>query len=259
MSSIFILKLILTPTLIALVTLIARRWGPVVGGWILGLPLTSGPASVFLALERGTEFAAQAIISSMLGLVATMIFCLTYAGMARRYPWLPCIVTAVTLNFIGVGILSTLTLPLMPASALSGAAIITALAVIKKAEAKPVAIRAPQWDLPVRMVIATTIVLLVTTLSQSLGPNLSGILSTFPVFITIMAVFTHRTSGIESVRQFLRGVIMGSFSFIAFAVTVNLTLGHLGLPVVYILGTFAAVGVNAAVMALFVHKKHPVE
>lgn len=256
MDSIVILKLFLTPTLIALVTLISRRWGPVVGGWIIGLPLTSGPVSLFLALERGTEFASLAIVSTLLGLVATMLYAMTYACMARRFSWRPSIMAALCVNFLGVAALSTVTLTLVSATLLACAAILAALAVVKKADARPVAIRSPRWDLPVRMAVATTIVLLVTALSHSLGPNLSGILSTFPVFISIMAVFTHSANGAESARQFLRGVVIGSFSFVAFGVVVNLTLGHLGLPVVYMLAALAAVGVNGAVMMLFVHARH---
>jgi hypothetical protein len=44
------IKLILTPLAITAIALAGRRWGPAVGGWIAGLPLTSGPVSLYLAL-----------------------------------------------------------------------------------------------------------------------------------------------------------------------------------------------------------------
>ena len=47
-----LLKLVLTPALIAAASLAARRWGQAVGGWLVGLPLTSGPVAVFIALEH---------------------------------------------------------------------------------------------------------------------------------------------------------------------------------------------------------------
>ena len=45
-----LLKILLTPALIAVATLLARRWGPGVGGTLAGLPLTSTPVSIFLAI-----------------------------------------------------------------------------------------------------------------------------------------------------------------------------------------------------------------
>ena len=45
------LKLTFAPILLAAATLAVRRWGEIVGGLLVGLPLTSGPISVFLALE----------------------------------------------------------------------------------------------------------------------------------------------------------------------------------------------------------------
>ena len=54
------LKLVLTPLLIAAASLAQRKWGGLAGGLIAGLPLTSAPVSVFLALEHGPAFAAHA-------------------------------------------------------------------------------------------------------------------------------------------------------------------------------------------------------
>lgn len=59
--SILLFKLTAGP----LVTLVTRRFGPSAGGWLVGFPLTSGPISVFLALEQGTDYAAAAAITSL--------------------------------------------------------------------------------------------------------------------------------------------------------------------------------------------------
>jgi hypothetical protein len=45
------LKLVVTPALIAAATLVGRRFGPSISGWLVGLPFTSGPVSLFLTLE----------------------------------------------------------------------------------------------------------------------------------------------------------------------------------------------------------------
>src|ERR1051326_2747331 len=82
-----ILKFILTPTLIGLASLAGRRWGPAVSGWLVGLPLTSGPVVFFLALNHGVTFAAAASIGILTGTVSQAPFCLTDGWLARRAGW----------------------------------------------------------------------------------------------------------------------------------------------------------------------------
>src|SRR5262249_12756510 len=77
-----VLKVLVTPALIGGASLAARRWGHQVSGWLVGLPLTSGPIAFFLALERGTSFAAAAAIGSLAGAVAEAAFCVAYAAAA---------------------------------------------------------------------------------------------------------------------------------------------------------------------------------
>ena len=90
----FVLKLCLTPLLIGGVALAGRRWGPLVSGLLIGLPLTTGPVSFFLAVEQGTAFATQAAVGGLLGQVSICLFCLAYSRSAPRSArdatwWLP--------------------------------------------------------------------------------------------------------------------------------------------------------------------------
>ena len=89
-----VLKALLAPLLILLATLAGRRWGPGVGGWLAGLPLTSGPVSLILALEQGPEFAARAALGTLFGLVALAAFALAYGVAAPRTGWPGCLVVA---------------------------------------------------------------------------------------------------------------------------------------------------------------------
>ena len=80
-------KLILVPTLIAAVTLAARRWGPRVAGLLTSLPVVGGPILVIYALEQGDVFAARAAEATLLGLIAVVAFCIAYATVAMRARW----------------------------------------------------------------------------------------------------------------------------------------------------------------------------
>jgi hypothetical protein len=67
-----VLKLCLAPLLILLATLAGRRWGPAVGGWLAGLPMTLGASSFILALEQGPQFAARAALGTLFGLISLL-------------------------------------------------------------------------------------------------------------------------------------------------------------------------------------------
>ena len=59
---ILLFKLLASPLLILCLTVLSRRYGPTVGGLLMGVPLVTGPISVFTALENGSGFAQHAAV-----------------------------------------------------------------------------------------------------------------------------------------------------------------------------------------------------
>ena len=110
---IVLLKLLLTPLFVAGLTLIGRRWGPAATGAVAGLPLTSGPVSIFLALEQGKDFAAHAAITTLAGLIAVGAFCLAYALIAARKNWLVSAIAGMIAFFISAALLLFVRIGLM--------------------------------------------------------------------------------------------------------------------------------------------------
>ena len=223
------LKLVLTPALIGTATLVGRRWGQSVGGWLVGLPLTTGPVAFFIALDHGAAFGAAAVVGSLVGAVAEAAFTVAYGWSATRTAWLPALlagsvayaVTAAVLQPIGLG----------PA-ALFGL-VVAALAVSIRLMpagvpgATPAA--APRWDLPARMVLATAVVLALTALAPRLGARWSGLLATYPLFAAILTAFGHRMQGAGAALGVLRGLLFGLFSFAAFCFVLAVGLVPLGI------------------------------
>jgi len=247
----FLLKLVLTPSFIALATLVARRWGPVAGGWIVGLPLTSGPVSIFLFLEHGREFAVNAATGSLLGVISMVVYALAYSRASRRFPWVASALLAMFFFFLSTLVFSLVSPPLWAAAPLVIAANCAALRACGHASGSiGTAIPPPAWDIPFRMAAATGMVFAITTLSTHLGPKMSGQLSIFPVFICVMGIFAHTLSGPENVRFLMRGVILGAFSPVAFFFVVALAMRGFSAPLVYLLAALAAIGINGAVLAL---------
>ena len=82
-----ILKLLLIPGFLLLISLAGKRWGPSVAGWLSGLPVVVGPILFFLAIEQGPQFAAQSAVAALSAMFAMIAFCITYAQVAQRANW----------------------------------------------------------------------------------------------------------------------------------------------------------------------------
>ena len=244
------LKLVLTPALIGVATLVGRRWGQAVGGWLVGLPLTSGPVVLFLALEHGTSFAASATQGSLRGVVAEAGFALAYAWIAQRQA-LPLAFLAGSLGFAVTGFVMQ---SLAPAPVLLVAIVIGALTLALRLmpgfTGRTPAVPPQRWDLPARMVTATLLVLALTTAAGWLGPQLSGLLSTFPLFASVLTVFAHHAQGKAAATNVLRGLLMGLFSFAAFFVALGATIERLGIAPAFAAAIAAALAVQTVSLLL---------
>jgi hypothetical protein len=238
------LKLLLTPFFIGTVTLAGRRWGPTISGLLIGLPLTSGPVSLILALQYGPRFAAQAAVGGLAGQISMCIFCLTYTLVSRRATWPFSAAVAIAAFLAATAVWNSLVWTLLPAFVgLLGAIALVAWRLPVPAGAATT-IAPPRWDLPARMVIATTVVVLLTTFASALGPQLSGLLSTFPVFGVVLAAFTHHQQGAPAAARLLRGVVVGSLAFGSFFLVTGLCVTRLSVPWTYLLATLAALAAS---------------
>ncbi|HVQ76919.1 MAG TPA: hypothetical protein VMT79_15450 [Candidatus Binatia bacterium] len=243
-----LVKILFTPCLIALATLLARHFGPGIGGTIAGLPFTSTPVSVFLALEQGPAFAAAAAVGTLLGLLSQGALCLTYAWTARRFRWPTSLLAGLLAFGVATAVLARVSLPVPIALALVSGLLLLAGLAIPTGGGGDRPVRGPRWDLAVRMLAATAIVVVLTAGAERLGPTWTGLLSPFPVFALVLGIFTHLGHGSRAAARLLRGVVLGSLAHAAmFALVAALLPGH-GLAWTYTWGGLAALAVNALVL-----------
>jgi hypothetical protein len=219
-----ILRLVLVPLLIAVVTLAGRRWGQRVGAFVTALPAVAGPTLGFYAIQQGRTFAADAALGSMLGLVGVAAFCLAYARSSLRLHWSACL-------FIGWGSFAVVSMLLYGVSVhplvallIAVAALFTVRALLPAAQPVPPPTGAPRWDLPLRTLSAATLVFALTSVADRLGPSLSGILTPFPVATAILAGFTHAQRGSAACVEFLRALVPGLCGFAIFCAVLSMTL-----------------------------------
>jgi len=247
---IILFKLLATPFFIGSATLAGRRWGPVVNGLIVGLPLTTGPISFILASQYGRAFATRAAAGNLAGQVSMCVFCLTYSLLARKRSWPVSAILAVAAYLMTTVILNRFSWSLFPAFAILILVIILVSLIIPKHPAARMDAAPPKWDLPARMGIATVFVIALTTFANVLGPQLSGLISTFPIFGVIFASFTHFQQGSRAVANLLRGIVLGSISYAFFFLSVGVCLVPFGIAATYAIALGAVFAVSAVSYSL---------
>jgi hypothetical protein len=223
------LKVVLTPALIVAASLVGRRWGPAVSGWLIGLPFTSGPIAFFLVLAHGTAFASTAALGTLAGTLSQVAFCLVYAALATQVEW-PLTILAASLAFAAATVaLHTVVLSALLLVVSIVVALVVALRLLPAPRGSSLSRPPPRWDLPARVLLATTFVVLLTGLASALGAQLTGLLAPFPLYGTILMAFAHAQQGPRAAQGVVRGLLFGLFGFAGFFVTLALLLPALGM------------------------------
>ena len=228
-----VLKLTLTPLLVGGASLAARRWGPAIGGWIVSLPLTSGPVLFFLALGEGPEFAARATVGSLLGMAAICAFVLGYLALAQRGPLASLVAATAAYALAAIALAPVAGLPFLLLVLGVAVALLGVLRTLPGPSAQGATRAHPRWDLPARVIVGTSLVVLFTTLAPSLGPFLSGIVTTFPVYVSVLSVFEHLRAGRTGAIEVQRGLLTGLFGPVAYYTVVRYLLEPTGVAVTF--------------------------
>jgi len=245
------LKLVLTPLLVGAASLAGRRWGSEIGGWLVGIPFTSGPIALFLALNPGPRFASEAAAGILAGTATQAAFCLAYAWVAQSRGWAISLAAATAAFLAATALLDLAVVPLLLSVLAIVAILLVSLRLMpsrRNGHARDLVF--PPWDLPARMIVATTFVVALTAAAPFLGPRLSGLLAPFPLYATVLAVFAHRLHGPVPAVGVLRGLLLGLFAFASFFFLVSVLLVHNGIVVAFGLAILTALVIQSLSLTL---------
>ena len=232
--NILALKLLLAPIILGGASLAGRRWGPTVSGWLIGLPLTSGPVIFFVAISHSETFAASTVLGTLSGGLPLVAFCLSYAWLALRFRWQVAI-TGSLLAYAGLTLLlQNVILPLGIIFPLVLVVILVGLWCMPKSILLEDVVSKPgKWDLPARILIGTSFILGLTGIAPFIGPRLTGLLSTIPLYTAILTIFSHRLQGAAGAASVLRGLLYGLFGFAGFYLVLAQLLGQTSLGLAF--------------------------
>lgn len=254
--NILLLKLVLTPSLIGAASLAGRKWGHAISGWIIAMPLTTGPITYFLALTEGPAFAANTAAATLAGALSLVAFVITYSHIARRWVWLSTLLASTLAFGLVTAVLDETTIPLIP---LWAGVLLTLAIAIRLLPRDQRASQADEglpsrWDIPLRMAIATGFVLFITGIAPALGPHLTGLIIPFPIFTATLASFAHYQHGPAAAVGVFRGLLMGLFSYTGFMFTLALLLQRVSLALAFAIAILVVLVFQAASLWLLQHR-----
>lgn len=258
---VFLLKLTLAPALVAGASIIGRRLGQRVAGLLASLPIVGGPILGFFAYDHGPLFAARAAEQTLAGVFSLAAYSVAYGRMAcslgeRRRGWAWLVLPASWAVFLA-STAASFTCPPSGPVALLLAALGLALGVrlLPAAEEGPPGPatdrRGAPLPYPIELGLRTAatagLVVALTTASSGLGPDLSGLLTPFPVASTVLLVAAHVTQGPRAAIALLRGFLTGMWGFVLFCAAVAWATIPFGVVPAFALGLAGVLTVQGAI------------
>jgi hypothetical protein len=250
---ILLFRTALAPCLVLLVSVVARRLGPRLGGRLLGAPTTSGPFLAILCLGSGADAAAHAAHGSVAGQLSVAVFSFTYGRLAPRFRpaltltlSLACVAIAgavevlcgddiaITANLALLLILVNVPAPVHEAVPALMSALMSAdvSADVSSHVSADVSVRASAPDpkplsrraIAARMALSGAVVLVSLNIAHVAGPFVGGMISAMPVLLAVMAPTLHRGSGPGAAIELLRGALAAAAGTIAFLLVLCVAL-----------------------------------
>lgn len=253
---ILILKLVLSPIIIGSASLAGRRWGHTVSGWLIGLPMTSGPILFFLALTHPVSFVMTSASGTLSGGFPLVAFCLVYAWMSMRFRWLASTAASLLAYFTLVIVMQGVSVSIVPLYVMDILAFLVGIRLMPKSDVVQVGDSKPgRWDIPARIVIGTSFILLLTGAASFLGARLTGLLATIPLYTIILTVFAHRSQGFAGAVNVLRGLLFGLFAFASFFLALGFFLIHVNVYWAFALAAVTALFVQGCSLLILRQKK----
>jgi len=243
MSPLLALKLLLVPSFLLLVSLAGRRWGPVVAGWLAGLPVVAGPILYLLALEQGPAFAAGAASSALAAVLASVSFSLAYAHCSQRARWPVALLAGLAAWLSAAWLLAAVVGSVLASALVALATLLAAPRLFPRVNGYTNSRPIERPEMGLRMLAGATLTFGVTLLADTVGAKWSGLLAVFPVLGIVLAVFSHRAQGAQFSAALLRAMATGLYSFFAFCLVLAVALPQLSVALAFL----AAVGASLAV------------
>lgn len=233
-------KMATTALIVIAAAIAAERAGPQVGGLIASLPISAGPSYVFLSLHADDAFMSGVGLGGLFTNAVTAIYLLHLALLGARLPALPLFASGLAAWAVANAILRQLPETLGLAIAANVACYGVAIAIARRLRFPALAGRAAKgWtDLALRALLVAALVGTVVSVSDAVGPSMTGMVALFPISFTSVGLMIHSRLGGEACAAAMASGLAAMLGF-----TVGLVVLHVGAEP---LGRWAALALGLA-------------
>lgn len=236
-----IIKILTIPILLWLVYEISRRFGPLIGGVVNGLPLISGPITFYVALEQGVDFAQKTALGAYPGQVTFVVFGLCYCYFGQRWHWVTTVLASVLVYSVVAILIGNVTLSVGLWPLVGALAIFLGLMLLPAPDPNGRVMPVGQKSRPyLQMVCGAASMLIITSLADVVGPTYSGVLMFFPVIGGILGLFMLKDRYVNAVINLMKGTFIGMFTGWIFMLTLVVMLPRASLAVSFGLAVLLA-------------------
>jgi len=190
------LRMAVTAAFVVTASVITERSGPVIGALVATLPISAGPAYVFLALDHDAAFIAEGALASLPINAVTVFLGLTYVVLAQRQSARVSFLGAVAVWIALAALSRTVHWSLIDGLLANAITFAICLPLLRRFRNVRMPLITRRWyDIPLRASLVATLVATVVTLSGWVGPYVSGTMALFPVVFTSMMLILHPRIG----------------------------------------------------------------
>lgn len=232
-----ILKIVISAGMVLAITTIAEKVSTRFAGVLLGFPLGAGLSILFFGMEQGAHFAAESALWGIPGILASLCAALAYAVNLRysRLQGRINILFSMLVAGCGFFVAAKLLHLMLPAGSVFRI-LITLIGIVvfaiyfRSFPTYKILLKVPLTAsvLAARAGFTAAIILSVTSVAHSIGPQWAGLFSSFPVTLLPAAVILHYHYGTEAVFALFRELPLGIVAIVIFDLVVAASFPILG-------------------------------
>jgi hypothetical protein len=221
-----IVPFIASALMVILITVIAEKFGTKIGGILGTIPTTIIIAYIFIALNRGVDFASASIAVVPAEIGINILFIFITVVLIKRSIFKAFAVSFTFWAFASFILWYTnlenvfISIPIFLFSMIG-----TFIVLEKKNQVKSISKKMVHYTIKKIMYrgILAGLVISISVLLSNVGPVLSGIFSVFPAIITSTMIICYYEHGPDFASGMAKSMIFGSTSVMSYAVTIHFT------------------------------------
>jgi hypothetical protein len=191
------LRMAVAAAFVVSASMITERSGPAIGALVATLPVSAGPAYVSLALDHDDAFIAQSALASLPMNASTILMSLVYVHLAQRRGLIVSLGAGFSVWLLFALLVRSFEWTLLGGVVVNVLALAICLPLVQRYRTARMPLVTSRWyDIPLRAALVATLVAVIVTLSNVLGPRASGVVALFPaVFTSLILVLMPRIGG----------------------------------------------------------------